>query len=320
MSDLPPKTWRDLRLDALARLDAADVDDAPGKLRWLLAHLLGGRSLAAADLRLGEIPSEKAAAEFSHGVARLLAHEPVQYVIGETDFMGLTFRCSPAALIPRPETERLAELAIDWLRRAPRPADRPLRVVDVGTGTGCLACAIKAACPDAEVTALDISADALALARRNAARLRLAIAFRQNDLLDGLPPESADLVVSNPPYVATRECDALPPTVRLFEPRLALDGGPDGLRLISRLAAGAASVLVSGGGLLLEIGEDQAETVLPCLNQTNQFLPPEILSDYAGRSRLVRTARRPRSGKAPSSPAPATNARDAASPSSCSSR
>lgn len=280
-------SWRVLQDAALSQLQAAGVEDAAGKLRWWLAHVRG-MGLSQADVQRMDAAEPPAAAAFEAGVQRLLRHEPVQYVMGETEFMGLRFFCEPCALIPRPETELLVETALDWLKQHAPDAV----VVDVGTGTGCIACSLAHFLPSLRVVAVDVSPAALALARRNAAALGVQVDFRQGDLLAGVAAECAQMVVSNPPYIASAECDGLSPTVRDFEPRLALDGGPDGLQLISRLAEQAAFVLPCGGRLVLEIGEEQAAQVTQCLNRTNHYHPPQVRSDYAGHLRIVQSTRR----------------------------
>ena len=282
MTPAPGERWGERRAAAETRLAATGVDDAESKLRWLAAHVIGC-GLMDADLRREETVSAEAGRRFEDGVNRLAAHEPVQYVIGETEFMGLRFRCDRRALIPRPETELLVEAAEAALRILPgRPA-----VLDVGTGTGCVACALALRVPLARVAAVDCSPDALALARENAAALGAPVEFRLGDLLEGVPANSLDLVVSNPPYVSTGECGRLPPTVRDFEPRSALDGGADGLETISRLVSAAAGAIVPGGRLMMEIGDDQASAVQEILCQTPPLQLESLKSDFAGRARLV---------------------------------
>ena len=273
--------WRTMLAAAQARLEQAGVDEPFHKLRWVAAFLL---ECGLGDIvrHLQEIPPLPLVREFERAEERLATHEPVQYVIGETDFMGLKIRCDFRALIPRPETEVLAACAEEFLRGKKAPA-----VVDVCTGTGCIACALAIRVPGARVLATDISAEALELARTNAQALGAPVNFLQTDILDGVADATVDLVVSNPPYVASAECNRLDRTVRDFEPRLALDGGPDGLRIISRLVSEAARVLTSEGRLMVEIGEDQAGAVTEMLCQTSLFQLMNLLSDCAGRARVA---------------------------------
>ena len=279
------RNWKARLAAAQVRLEQAGIDEAFHKLRWVAAYLLAC-GLADVVRHLHEIPTPSAAREFERAEARLATHEPVQYVIGETDFMGLKIRCDFRALIPRPETEVLAAAAEEVLRGTRAPA-----AVDVCTGTGCIACALAKRVPGARVAATDISAEALELARTNAQARGAAVDFIQADLLDGVADACMDLVVSNPPYVASAECGRLDRTVRDFEPRLALDGGPDGLRIISRLVSEAARVLTSGGWLLFEIGDDQAEAVREIVCQTSLFQPMNLRSDCAGRARVAMARR-----------------------------
>ncbi len=279
-------TWRERLVSAQARLEAAGIEEADVKLRWVAAHLL--RTGLLDVLGHGdEAPDSVCGRHFEEAVARLETDEPVQYVIGETDFMGLRIRCDRRALIPRPETERLVGCAEEFLETLPgAPA-----VVDVCTGTGCIACALARRVPRARVAATDISADALALAAENAREWGVEVEWRRGDLLEGIIPNRMDLVVSNPPYVRRDECARLPRTVRDFEPRLALDGGPDGLAVISRLVEEAARVLTSGGRLMMEIGDDQADAVMEMLCRNPRFKNPTRRYDYAGRARVATAER-----------------------------
>ncbi len=278
----PSGTWGARLADARRRLEEQGIDEAANRLRWLAAHLLSC-GLLEVERHHPEVPRPEQARGLDAGVARLLTGEPVQYVIGETDFMGLRIRCDRRALIPRPETELLVECAEEFLRDRP---GRPV-VVDACTGTGCIACALALRIPHARVIATDLSPGALELARENAHELGAAVEFLESDLLESLPDAAADLVVSNPPYVASADCDRLPANVRDFEPRLALDGGTGGLQVISRLVSQAARVIVPNGRLMMEIGDDQAAAVREILCPTNPLNLVTLRSDYAGRARLV---------------------------------
>ena len=282
------RSWQERLADGRARLERAGIDEAENKVRWVAAHLLGCGLLDVLRF-LSEVPAPEQAARFAAALARLENDEPVQYVIGETDFMGLRIRCDARALIPRPETEELVACAEEFLRGRDRPV-----VVDACTGTGCIACALAKRMPGARIVATDLSAAALELARENARALDAAVEFRQADLLAGLPEAGADLVVSNPPYVATAEIARLDRTVRAFEPHLALDGGPDGLRTISRLVAEAAHVLKSDGMLMMEIGEDQAAAIKEILCQTSHLQFQRLKFDCAGKCRVAQARRRAR--------------------------
>jgi release factor glutamine methyltransferase len=212
---------------------------------------------------------------------------PLPYLTGRVEFYGLEFEVTPDVLIPRPETEALVDLAL---------ARRPTTVVDVGTGSGCVAVALAAHLPDAIIYAIDISPAALAVAQRNAERHGVAerMPILVGDVLSPRPGP-VDLIVSNPPYVRSGECASLPTSIRDYEPRLALDGGPDGMDIIQRLLLQAPAVLrdgkpgerQAGGGLLIEIGADQGE-VAGQLART--FFPQatvRVHPDLAGRDRVL---------------------------------
>ncbi len=197
---------------------------------------------------------------FKKLVARHASGEPLHYITGEREFYGLPFRVTPAVLIPRPETEILVEKAIELMQRHSSPA----RFVDVGAGSGCIAISIAKAVPSSTGWAVDISCEALEIARENAVRHGVAdrIQFIRGDLLECFLAELRfDFILSNPPYIALRECDNLPPDVRNFEPHLALFGGESGLEIYSRLIPGVPPHLVPGGYLLVESGAGQAEQI-----------------------------------------------------------
>jgi len=242
-----------------ACLEAAGRPTARQDAEWLLASVLGARRF---DLYLEPRREvDDAAVGRYHGLLeRRRGGEPLQYLVGFEDFAGLRLRVTPDVLIPRPETEGLVEWAIAALGRETRAA-----VADVGTGSGAIACALAAALPGATVLGVDVSPAALAVAAGNVRALGLADRVRlvAGDLLDPLRVLGGgfDLIVSNPPYLQSGVICGLPREVSAFEPRLALDGGPDGLRVIRRIVAAAPAALRPGGRLLLEIGEEQAGAV-----------------------------------------------------------
>ena len=191
-------------------------------------------------------------------VTRRAAREPTAYIVGHREFWGLEFDVTPAVLIPRPETELIVEEAISVIpiREAAR------RIIDVGTGSGCLAVALAVEFPPATVVAIDLSEEALAVAARNAERHNLIgrIDFVRTDLLQGVSG-TADLIVSNPPYVPDRDAPIVQPEVGRYEPPSALYGGKDGLDLIRRLLADARPLLATGGWLIMEFGFGQEPAV-----------------------------------------------------------
>ena len=198
-------------------------------------------------------------------VERRRAGEPVAYLTGEREFYSLAFKVTPAVLIPRPETELLVEAALERI-----PAHVPFRVLDLGTGSGCVAVAIAKHRPRAQVTATEVSRDALAVARENAARHGSGIEFIESDWLDALAGRRFDLIVSNPPYVAEGDPHLSEGDLR-FEPRAALVAGADGLSCIRLTIAQARAHLKPGGGLLFEHGHDQAARCRALLAQAGYF-------------------------------------------------
>ena len=204
---------------------------------------------------------------------------PLPYLTGCIEFCGLEFEVTPEVLIPRPETETLVDLAL---------ARRPATVVDVGTGSGCVAVSLAVHLPEAIIYAIEISPAALAVARRNVERHGIAgrVRLMVGDVLSPRPGP-VDLIVSNPPYIPTGECGSLPASVRDHEPRLALDGGPDGLVIIRRLLAQAPAVLRSGGGLLIEIGAEQGEAASRLARTFFPQTTVRVHPDLAGRDRVL---------------------------------
>ena len=218
-------------------------------------------------------------------VERRLRDEPVAYILGHKEFWSLDLSVSPEVLVPRPDTETLVEQALEFLRSLPADA-KPRRVADVGTGSGAIALALKKDRPEDDVFAVDVSPAALAVARGNGDRLGLAVTWLLGDLaepLAGLGPW--DLIASNPPYIANGDLNGLPPEVRR-EPRLALDGGEDGLHLVRRLARQAIELLAPGGGLAVEIGAGQATRTREILGESG-YARVGVRQDLAGIERVV---------------------------------
>ena len=219
-------------------------------------------------------------------VRRRGEREPLQHIVGSTSFCGLEIAVNRDVLVPRPETELLAEEAWKFLSSL---NSQPPSILDFGTGSGCLALAIAAKCPSAVVHALDISEPALTVARQNAARLGLAerVLFHSGDGFGALPAEACyDLIVSNPPYIPSAEIETLQPEVREHDPRQALDGGSDGLDFYRRLAAEAGSRLKPDGRLMLELGDGQSRVVSEFLTQQG-WTVVSVLKDYSARERIL---------------------------------
>ncbi len=222
-------------------------------------------------------------------VKRRADREPLQHILGSTGFCGLELTVSPAALIPRPETELLCERAWQYLERLASPGRTRFSVLDVGTGSGCLAVTLAVKCPQATVHAVDISEGAIALAQLNAKRhgVSARVSFCLSDLFSNLSPENRfDLIVSNPPYIPTATVETLEPEVRDHDPRPALDGGPDGLLFYRRLAEQAASYLTAEAALMVEFGDDQAEAV-SAIFRDRDWIVDELARDLAGKLRFM---------------------------------
>ena len=278
---------------ASEQLAAAGIDTARLDAEVLLGHALG-QSRAGLYARLTDEVGDEAAARFAALLDRRARREPVAYLTGEQEFWSLAFTVTPDVLIPRPETELIVSSAMPWRAALPRgqaPRERrPPGVLDVGTGSGCIAVALARELPDADITAVDVSPAALAVARRNAERHGVAdrIAFVESDVYAGLPADATfDLIVSNPPYLAPD--DHRSPELD-FEPRAALDAGADGLDVIRRLLAGASARLRPEGLLLVEIGAGQADAVLALAAAAG--LPARVEPDLAGIPRLLVARRR----------------------------
>ena len=242
---------------AVQQLEDAAVGSPRLNAEMLLMFVLGvGRAyLYGHPERELTAPEEDSYAE---AIAERARGVPAQYIIGHQEFWGLDFVVTPAVLIPRPETEHVVEAALELAQGIERP-----RIVDVGTGSGCIALALASEMKRAEIEAVDISPEALEIAKANAVRLQLAqrVRFRTGNLLEGFGVEEFDLVVSNPPYVGECEADKVQAEVRKFEPHVAVFGGPLGTEIVTRLLAQAHRVLKPGGHVLVEIGFSQSEKV-----------------------------------------------------------
>jgi len=293
-----PATVRSALRDAMAELHRDNVPSHALAAELLLMHALGrDRAWLYAH------PEEPLDAETARKYFELVAHRgrgtPTQYLTGRQEFWGLEFEVTRAVLIPRPETEHAIEVAIERLGEK-RRAER-LRVADIGTGSGCIAIALAHELPNAEFVATDISAAALEVARRNAARHGVAerIRFLECNLLDAVAREANDtsddarrfdLIVSNPPYVARNEESQLPADVREHEPAPALFGGGSGTEIYAPLVAQAAELLRCGGLLVIEIGFGQAERVRP-LFDASKWSDVRVTNDLAGIPRVISAER-----------------------------
>ena len=231
-----------------------------------------------------------------HGLVRRRAgREPLQYLLGRAQFYGRSFRVTPAVMVPRPETELVVEKCLAKIGTGAAG----LRAAEVGTGSGVVAVTLACERPALRLTATDSSAAALEVARGNAERHGVAdrVSFAEGHLcepLAPLAPEKLGLLVSNPPYVPTSQIEKLQPEVRDYEPRQALDGGPDGLSVVRELVPAASGLLAPGGWLVLELGEGQAQAVRDILNLTSAFEPDSIetVRDGSGCERVMAARRK----------------------------
>lgn len=265
-------------------LEARRVEEPRLLCEWLAADLL---SISRSELTrwAGQEADSAFVDRLREGVVRLGTGEPVQYVIGEWDFRCVTLKTDRRALIPRPETEELVQLVLDTpsIWEGPGPS-----IYDIGTGTGCIAISLAVERPSCRMTAVDIEEAALSLARENAIRCEVEdrIRFIHGSGCAGAPTASIDVIVSNPPYIGSKVVDGLPRLIRAFEPRSALDGGPDGLDIIRDLVHDAAIALRPGGWCFLEIGDDQGDA-LHAILEDDGFSEIRILPDFAGKTRYA---------------------------------
>lgn len=280
-------TLRQALGEAVRRLAAGGVErprlEAEVLLGWACS-LTRPRLLA----RLEEELAPAAAGRFWQAIDRRAAGYPLQYLTGHQEFMSLDFKVTPAVLIPRQDTEVVVEAVLERLD----PCES-YTIADCGTGSGAIALSLAHYLPRARVYATDISPAALTVARENARKLGLAarVTLLQGDFLAPLRGLKLDALVANPPYIPTAALPGLPADVR-SEPRLALDGGPDGLDAYRLLLPGAAGLLRPGGLLVLEIGSDQGQAVKDLARAVGAYRNEQVLPDYAGRARCFLAYRR----------------------------
>ena len=296
MMDSPHKisvTLRSVLKQAADMLSSNRIERARLEAELLLAHIL---ELRKEDLiiRPNQELTDPQEENFHQLIERRCRKEPLAYIVGQREFWSLEFKVNPKVLIPRPETEgvveRLLHLAGD------EAYEKAIRILDVGTGSGILAIVAALEFPKARVTAVDNSDDALEVARGNALRYQVAdrIEILEMDLMRGwnLPPNDCyDYILSNPPYIPSKELEQLMPDVRDYEPRAALDGGPDGLACYRCIVANAFPYLKPGGHLIFEVGDDQAGLVKQSLQAHGGWNEIEVIQDLSGRDRVVSTRR-----------------------------
>jgi len=273
--------WTPLKILAWTKdyLTTKGIENARLEAEWMLC---AATELDRVGLYLNfDRPlNDQELAIFRSMVSRRAKREPLQHILGTQEFFGMDFEVSADVLIPRYDTAVLVNQA---LARMPEAAS----VLDIGTGSGCIAIALARNLPKAKVTAVDISAAALAVAERNAVRNCVKIRFLQGSLLEPVKGQSFDLIVSNPPYIPTADIDKLEPEVRSGDPYDALDGGPDGLDFYRKLIPAAAGFLNPDGWLLVELGIGQAADVAAIFQNTTSYESPIIVNDNAQIERVV---------------------------------
>lgn len=289
MATEQPEVWPIKRLleEATGYLQSKGHESARTEAQLLLAQALGC-SKTSLYVRYEEPVSDGDRAKFRELIRARLKGTPVAHLLGRKEFFSLEFEVGPDVLVPRDDTEWLVTECLTLAKAMERP-----RILDVGTGSGCVAICVAARHKGADVTAIDVSPQALAVARRNAEKHKLGerIHFLEGDLFAPLAPgERFDFILSNPPYVPTRDVAGLAPEVRDHDPRLALDGGPDGFAVIDRLIAGAADRLAENGWLLFEIGAGQEAEARSRLERAGWDVGPTTV-DRGGIPRVMKARR-----------------------------
>ncbi len=240
-------------------------------------------------LSLANTVSEQEKETLQYLIARRIKGEPVSYIIGRKEFWSLTFKVNPAVMIPRPETETLVEETLKIFSPRSSPS-----IVEIGTGSGAISIALATELPQASIIAIDISPEALSVAKENAFSHGVrSIRFIEGNLFEPLERGRTpfDLIISNPPYIPTNEIPHLPPGIRDYEPAVAFDGGPDGLEFYRKIIREAHHYLKPGGYLLLELGKGQGHDVARIMVETRKFSSPEIINDLSGIVRVVKAYR-----------------------------
>jgi len=255
------------------------VENARLESEWLLCGVLA-LDRVGLYLNFDKPLSEAELARFRGMVARRARREPLQYILGSQEFMGIEFAVTPSVLIPRHDTEVLVTEAVQ------RAGDGG-RILDIGVGSGCIAVSLAKVLPRAQVMGVEASPEALALAEKNAEANGVRVTLFEGSLFEPFPAERFDLIVSNPPYIPTADLETLQPEVRDFEPRQALDGGADGLDFYRLIIPAAPDHLNPGGWLLLEVGIGQAEPVQGLLEKTDMFTDIFTAKDPSGIERVV---------------------------------
>ena len=271
-----------------------DVESPRLQAELLLAHVLKSPRMKL-YLNFERALTDGETDAFREFVKRRAQREPLQHITGSTSFCGLEIAVNRHVLVPRPETELLAELGWQWLgehrtsNAEHRTPNEDLTALDFGTGSGCIAIALAAKCPAAKIVAIDVSPDALIIAKQNAEANKASdrIEFLQTDGFAKLPKDASfDLIISNPPYIPSAEIETLDPEVRDFDPRGALDGGTDGLDFYRRLATEARDFLKPDGKIMVEFGDGQGASISKLFEEQN-WIVEALRDDYTRRQRIL---------------------------------
>lgn len=272
-------TPRELIRTTAERFHNCGIPDPENDAALLLSHLIA-RPVLELRLDTESLLDPSVVSSYLNLADKRLSRIPLQYLMQEAPFCGRLFKVDSRVLIPRPETELLCEWALEIVKDITSP-----RVLDLCCGSGCIGLTVSAERPDAFVTLSDLSEDALNVSAVNAVRISPSVTIRQSDLLENLSDLFFDMIVSNPPYIPTGDCRQLQPEV-LKEPRIALDGGPDGCDLYRRIIRSAGSVLVPGGKLLMEMGINESDYLVSLLCDQG-YRNIEVRTDYAGIDRMI---------------------------------
>jgi release factor glutamine methyltransferase len=280
-------TYREMRMKTAGMLHEAGIENEAAE-SWFLMEFACGIDRSFYFLHEADEMSPEDEQKLSELAQRRCSHIPLQHLTGEQEFMGLPFWVNEHVLIPRQDTEILVEEALKKIPKADAKKG-PYRVLDLCTGSGCIAISIASFCPHTEVSACDISREALLVAQRNGQRNGVSVQFVQSDLFSQIH-EKYDMIVSNPPYIPSAVIPTLMPEVRDFEPKGALDGMEDGLFFYRKIVRESLDYLMPHGELLFEIGHDQAQAVSDLMRENN-FYDIKVIKDLAGLDRVV-TGRR----------------------------
>ncbi len=290
MTEGKPRNIRDLLKVTSDYLKQKELESPRLSAEVLLAHLLN-LTRVQLYLHFDQPLNDEELADYRALIKRRLKREPLQYITGRQEFWSLDFEVNSSVLIPRPESELLVETSLSLHRAGRIPhADHP-RLLDLCTGSGALAVALASEIGSAEVWASDLSEDALKVARSNATRhhLERRIMFLRGDLWEPVKTKDLnfDLIVSNPPYIRSRTLQGLAPEVRLYEPRLALDGGEDGMVYVEKILIKGADYLQPGGWILVEMDPEQTARAVGWMEETGRYEECTRVKDYSRRYRMV---------------------------------